>query len=79
MKDNFVCAIAYVKQRITNFDVDDMMKQFVDKNVVLNENGNSMVNKPPAPPEIQKLMELDECSSSQLRSEANNNSSVETV
>lgn len=79
VKDNFVCAIAYVKQRITNFDVDDMMKQFVDKNVVLNENGNSMVNKPPAPPEIQKLMELDECSSSQLRSEANNNSSVETV
>ncbi|KAI5701818.1 hypothetical protein M8J75_013694 [Diaphorina citri] len=76
VKDNFVCAIAYAKQRITNFDVEDMMKQFVGKNVVLSENGNSVLEKPPIPPEIRKLMEMDELSSSQLRSEAN---SLDTV
>lgn len=72
MKDNFVCAIAYGKQRITNFDVEDMMKQFVDKNVVLHEYGNSEATKPPVPSEIVKLIELDELSSATLRSEANN-------
>lgn len=71
-----MCAIAYAKQRITNFDVEDMMKQFVGKNVVLSENGNSVLEKPPIPPEIRKLMEMDELSSSQLRSEAN---SLDTV
>uniref|UniRef100_A0A8D9F207 Protein THEM6 n=1 Tax=Cacopsylla melanoneura TaxID=428564 RepID=A0A8D9F207_9HEMI len=69
VKDQFVCAIAYVKQRITNFDVEEMMRQFIDKNVVTNENGNTVINKPPIPLEIQKMIDLEEASSAQLKSE----------
>lgn len=71
VRDGFVCAIAYVKQRITNFDVEEMMRQFVDKNVVMNENGNRVLERPPPPPEIEKMIEFEELSSATLRGEVN--------
>lgn len=69
-KDNFINAIAISRIRIVNCDVEDIMKELLEKCKLQDTETPTKVEKPEIPLEIARWIECNEISSNKLRNGA---------